>query len=247
VAVTFHVKDLVKRYPNFTLEVGELEVGPGVNVLLGPNGSGKSVLMRLLLGMTPPTRGRVWIEVEGVGWTARHALRYVGYVPSRVDLPAIKVRDLLELYGVDLGDDPFEVEQLAGEKYSNLSSGQKKRVQLAVALGADKEAYFLDEPFTNIDAEYVARLEDVIERLGGKGKTILVSTHILSRLLRNKLIVLDSGSLVCSCHIPNILEEVIVVSRGDGEHARLAEIEGVRVEFIENPVAFIKNKARGSQ
>jgi ABC-type Mn2+/Zn2+ transport system ATPase subunit len=169
----------VLRDVDFALRGGE-RVG-----LLGPNGGGKTTLFRVLLGELRPLAGRV--EVPG----------RIGVVPqterSRLDFPvsALDVALMGTVSRLPWWRRPGRAERraarealaavgLAGEAdttFGDLSGGQRQRVLVARALVQDASLVLLDEPFTGMDTVSAERLEALLRRLAGEGRTLLIATH----------------------------------------------------------------------
>jgi ABC-type multidrug transport system ATPase subunit len=174
-----------------------LTVPPGsVTALIGPNGSGKTTLMLMLATLLTPDTGSIRIAghdpvtdpqaVRGVmGWmpdalgswatlSVRAALEVTGrmYRMTPVDA-AVRAAELIELTGLTpLADQPSRV----------LSRGQKQRLSLARSLVHDPDVLLLDEPASGLDPAARASLRELVRRLAGEGKAILVSSHVLSEL-----------------------------------------------------------------
>ncbi|MEB3860741.1 MAG: ABC transporter ATP-binding protein, partial [Desulfurococcales archaeon] len=190
------VEDVWKRYgrvealrgASLTLERGEI-LG-----LLGPNGAGKTTLLKVVLGLARRDRGRV--ELLGVDpLRSPRARRRVGVIFERPTLPdSMPVRELLEhaarIHGSGRGmvDEAIEVAGLGGhewKRFSMLSAGLKQRAAIAHAMVADPEVLIADEPTSNLDPVERARILELLARLNSeRGLTILVSSHVVSEVLR---------------------------------------------------------------
>jgi manganese/zinc/iron transport system ATP- binding protein len=172
----------------------ELPEGKLVGIV-GPNGAGKTTLIKASLGLVPLASGKV--EIYGKSYKEQRHL--VGYVPQREsvdwDFP-VTVRDvvLMGTYGRlgwirrpgraerDIADRCLE--QVGMSPYANrqirqLSGGQQQRVFLARALAQDAQLYFLDEPFSGVDAATEAAIIELLHTLRSSGKTVLVVHHDL--------------------------------------------------------------------
>lgn len=174
-----------------------LEVPTGKLVgIIGPNGAGKSTLLKAVLGLVKPLSGKV----EFFGCPLEKIRQKIAYVPQREsvdwDFP-ITVRDLvlmgrygrLNLFRRPSAADYSAVEHylktvgihhLADRQISQLSGGQQQRAFLARALIQEADLYFMDEPFTAIDASTEAILVNVLKQLQEKGKTVFVVHHNLN-------------------------------------------------------------------
>jgi ABC-2 type transport system ATP-binding protein len=203
------VKDLVKRYGRFTaVQDVSFEVASGqVTALLGPNGAGKTTTIEILEGFVPPTAGTVQVlgadpQKGGRAWRAR-----IGLVLQATSLDAqLTVTEALTMFRV-LYPDPRRVGEVldlidlasdAKTKIGALSGGQRRRVDLGLAILGRPEMLFLDEPTTGLDPEARRRLWSVIENLTEAGSTVLLTTHYMDEAqhLARRVIVLADGRVV---------------------------------------------------
>ncbi|HXT37404.1 MAG TPA: ABC transporter ATP-binding protein [Chloroflexota bacterium] len=199
---TIEVEGVSKWYGD-KVAVSDLSftVGPGVTALLGPNGAGKSTTLKMLTGQLRPSQGRV--RVLGRPVIDNPSLyRRIGLVPEQEELyPFLSGREFVELAArlhrlprpraaaraalatVDLLD-------AQDRKLRGYSKGMRQRVKIAQALVHDPEILFLDEPLTGADPRQRLALMEVFERMGGAGRTVLISSHILSEVERMGVTVL---------------------------------------------------------
>jgi ABC-2 type transport system ATP-binding protein len=203
------VKDLVKRFGGFTaVENVSFEVASGqVTAVLGPNGAGKTTTIEILEGFQAPTAGTVRVldadpRTAGRAWRAR-----IGLVLQTTSLDAqLTVTEALSLFGA-LYADPVRVGAVlevidmtadARTRIGALSGGQRRRVDLGIAIIGQPEMLFLDEPTTGLDPEARRRLWSVIESLTAGGTTVLLTTHYLdeAQRLASRVIVLADGRVV---------------------------------------------------
>jgi len=203
------VKDLVKRYGRFTaVQDVSFEVASGqVTALLGPNGAGKTTTIEILEGFVPPTAGIVQVlgadpQKGGRAWRAR-----IGLVLQATSLDAqLTVTEALTMFRV-LYPDPRRVGEVldlidlasdARTKIGALSGGQRRRVDLGLAIIGRPEMLFLDEPTTGLDPEARRRLWSVVENLTEGGSTVLLTTHYMDEAqhLARRVIVLADGRVV---------------------------------------------------
>ena len=174
----------------------DLVVPPGKLVgIIGPNGAGKSTLIKAALGLIPTSSG--WVKIFGESRSKK--LRRVGYVPQREsvdwDFP-VNVMDvvLMGRYGkIGLFRRPSKEDRdiarealdrvkmlpFANRQISNLSGGQQQRVFLARALAQESDLYFMDEPFSGVDAATESAIIELLHELKSRGKTLLVVHHDL--------------------------------------------------------------------
>ena len=203
------VEGLVKRYGSFTAVAGvSFTAAPGqVTALLGPNGAGKTTTIEILEGFQDPTTGTVRVlgtDPRAGGRAGRQWRARIGLVLQSTSLDAqLTVTEALTVFGglyprpqrlgevldaIDLADD-------AKTRIGALSGGQRRRVDLGIAIIGRPEMLFLDEPTTGLDPEARRRLWAVIENLTAGGTTVLLTTHYLdeAQRLAGRVIVLADG------------------------------------------------------
>ena len=191
------IHDLTVSYHNKPVLWGiDLVVPPGKLIgIIGPNGAGKSTLIKAAMGLLPLNSG--WVKVFGE--PVKKNLTRVGYVPQREsvdwDFP-VSVMDvvLMGRYGrLGLIKRPSKLDRdvarecldkvkmlpYANRQISNLSGGQQQRVFLARALAQESDLYFMDEPFSGVDAATEAAIVTLLHELKDKGKTLMVVHHDL--------------------------------------------------------------------
>jgi ABC-2 type transport system ATP-binding protein len=214
----------------FTAEPGR------VTAFLGPNGAGKSTLLRTILGIDHLTSGRALIggrpfheharplQVAGALLTPdavhprRSARGHLRVIAASNDLPAARVEEMLELVGIaDIAELP------AGQ----MSLGMRQRLGLATALIGDPAVVILDEPHNGLDAAAIRWLRLVLRLLADSGRTVLVSSHLMSEveLLGDDVVVLHLGRVVAS----STLRELVggkPGARGRSVEARYLELVG---------------------
>jgi ABC-2 type transport system ATP-binding protein len=203
------VRGLRKSYDGVEAVRGiDFEVLPGeVFGLLGPNGAGKTTTVEILEGYRPRDDGDV--RVLGVDpWRADSAHRErIGVVLQQSELPgALTVREVHRMFAgyYAAPRDVDEVVELVGlgdkanARVKTLSGGQKRRLDLGIALVGDPELVFLDEPTTGFDPSARRTAWDLVRSLRSLGKTILLTTHYLdeAQQLADRVAVIREGSLV---------------------------------------------------
>ena len=206
---TIEVERVTKRYGEVVaLSDVSFALGPGVTGLLGPNGAGKTTLLKLLAGLLVPTVGRVRV----LGHPARSPRLYarLGYCPEGERLydfmtgldfltmmarlhglrdPRAAARRALER--VDLSDQ-------GDKRIGAYSRGMRQRLKIAQALLHDPDVLLLDEPLKGADPAQRARLIELIKELGDRGKTVVVSSHILHEVERmaSRIVLIHKGRLL---------------------------------------------------
>lgn len=203
------VHDLTKRHGRtLVLEGLTFDVSPGkVTGFLGPNGSGKSSTIRIMLGLDKPDSGVAWINGSPMR-TRSCPLREVGFFldadyvhPSRS--PRSHLRALAASNGISKQrvDDVIEMvglDSVAGQRLGTFSLGMKQRVGLAVAMLGDPPVMILDEPANGLDPEGAHWLRSYLTACAADGRTIFVSSHVLSEmaLFVDHLVVIGQGKLL---------------------------------------------------
>lgn len=200
---------LTKRYGK-TLAVNNLSfsVEPGqVTGFLGPNGAGKSTTMRMILGLDNPTAGQVRIggkryhdlkqPLRTVGalldakWVHpnRSARAHLAWMAKSNKLPARRVDEVLDIVGLT---------SVARKRAGGFSLGMSQRLGIAAALLGDPEVLLFDEPVNGLDPEGILWIRKFMHRLADEGRTVFVSSHLLSEmaLTASNLIVIGKGQLI---------------------------------------------------
>jgi ABC-2 type transport system ATP-binding protein len=204
-----HVDSLVKKFGSFTaLDALDLSVEPGeVHGFLGPNGSGKSTTIRVLLGILRKTSGSVTL-LGGDPWKDSVELhRRLTYVPGDVGFwPNLSGGEVIDLLGTLRGnydrkrrDQLLEKFQLdPRKKFRTYSKGNRQKVALVSALSADVELYIMDEPTSGLDPLMESIFQDHVMELKAKGKTVLLSSHILAEVeaLCDRVTIIREGKTV---------------------------------------------------
>ena len=184
--------------------------GPGVTGLLGPNGAGKSTLMRAITGLVGVNAGRVRVDGRDPR-TDRAVHRLIALVPEDEAVPVQLTARQLVGYVADLhrvGDaaaveralDTVDLLAVADRRLRGFSKGMRQRAKVAAALVTDPRVLVLDEPLNGADPVQRVRLTELFRGLGAEGRTVLVSSHVLSEVerLADRVLVLIHGRLAAA-------------------------------------------------
>lgn len=183
-------KNLHKRFGKLVVLDGlDLEISKGgIFAILGPNGSGKTTLIKCLLGMVIPNKGEIIFDKKSVlgKWAYRNNLNYLpqiaNFPPNLTVIELINMvknlrpkdsntEELIELFGLKSSLD---------KKLGNLSGGTKQKVNIVLAFMFDSDLIVLDEPTNGLDPIALIHLKEIIQKEKDNGKTILITTHIMS-------------------------------------------------------------------
>jgi ABC-2 type transport system ATP-binding protein len=192
-SVAIAVSGLVKNFGTTrALDELDLSVATGeVHGFLGPNGAGKTTTIRVLLGLLRRAGGQVSV-LGGDPWRDSVRLhRRLAYVPGEVNLwPNLTGGEVIDLLGSLRGNldetrradllDRFDLDPT--KRCRAYSKGNRQKVALVAALASDVELYLLDEPTSGLDPLMEAVFQDVVRELRAAGRTVLLSSHILSEV-----------------------------------------------------------------
>ncbi len=206
-------RELTKRYGKFlALDRLTMSVGRGqILGFIGPNGAGKTTTIKILVGLARPTSGTATVAGADCVAEARKIKRLIGYMPDTFgSYDNMRVGEYLDFFGAAFGIPRRprakridEVLELAGAtKFKDLfvetlSHGMKQRVAIARTLLHDPVALILDEPANGLDPQARIEMRQVLLDLAGRGKTLIVTSHILPELARicNRIAIVTRGRL----------------------------------------------------
>ena len=184
--------------------------GPGVTGLLGPNGAGKTTFMRAICGLLPPNQGEIRVLGRDPR-TDRRAQHDIALVPEDDAVPnALTARQLVRytaaLHRIADRNAPEQclhtvgLLDVADRKVAGFSKGMRQRVKVAAALVTNPGVLVLDEPLNGADPVQRVALIELFQRLGGEGRTVVVSSHVLHEVerLANRQIVIIRGRLAAA-------------------------------------------------
>ena len=242
------VSHVTKRYGDRTA-VDDLtfEVKPGiVTGFLGPNGAGKSTTMRVILGLDAPTSGHstvngrsyrdlraplheigAMLEARAVH-TGRSAFRHLLAMAQTQGIGRRRVNEVIDLVGLA---------EVAHERAGGFSLGMGQRLGIAAALLGDPSTVILDEPANGLDPEGILWIRNLLKRLAGEGKTVFLSSHLMSEMAQTAehLIVVGRGRLIADTTVAEIVQQasrdasVIVGAARADELAQALRRDGVTV------------------
>jgi ABC-2 type transport system ATP-binding protein len=209
---------LSKRYGD-TLAVDNLtfSVAPGkITGFLGPNGAGKTTTMRMILGLDRPTAGRVTVDgkpfdhadqpMRRVGALldakavhgGRSAYNHLLCLAESNNLPRRRVDEVLALVGLA---------EVARKRSKGFSLGMGQRLGIAAALLGDPQILMFDEPVNGLDPEGILWIRNLMKALAAEGRTIFVSSHLMSEMenTADHLLVIGRGRLIADCTIEEFI------------------------------------------
>ncbi len=246
---------LTKRYGETTAVDGlSFDIEPGkITGFLGPNGSGKSTTMRMIMGLDAPSAGTV--SVNGVSYRdlpapmrevgavldpkavdgRRTARQHLGWIAKAGDIPRGRVDEVLDIVGLT---------GVAGKKIGGYSLGMSQRLGIATSLLGNPPVLLFDEPVNGLDPEGILWIRDLMRNLASEGRTIFVSSHLMSEMERtaDHVIVIGRGRMVADTSMPEFMarasgELVRVVSPQIAELESLVANAGATVTTEADPLA----------
>ena len=204
-----HVVSLTKRFGRVAAVTDlSFEVRPGrVTGFLGPNGSGKTTTLRCLLGLVSPTSGSALVGGAAYAHLAQPSRTVGAALEASGFHPARSARSHLRIVAAAAGLDDSRVDSVletvgltaaAKRKVGGYSLGMRQRLALAGALLGDPGVLILDEPANGLDPEGIAWLRMFLRELAAEGRTVLVSSHVLSEVQQtvDDIIIISQGRLV---------------------------------------------------
>lgn len=243
-------RDLTKRYGDKTAVDGvSFSVMPGtVTGFLGPNGAGKSTTMRMIVGLDRPTAGAVTVNgkpyaahaapLQEVGilldakavHTGRSAYQHLRAMAATHGIPTRRVREVIDMTGLD---------RVADKRVGGFSLGMGQRLGIAAALLGDPHTLILDEPVNGLDPEGVKWVRTMVRRLAGEGRTVFISSHLMSEMAQtaDHLLVIGRGKIITAGPLDEVIATatqatVRVVTPRPGELSELLTDRGATVTSI---------------
>lgn len=220
------IYELTKKYGSFTaVDKLSLHVNKGeLFGFVGPNGAGKTTTIRIICGLMKPTSGRVQIGGEKAVIGSNDMKRMIGYVPDFFGVyDNLKVSEYMDMYGSMYSMNSREIEKISmdllelvnladkkDEYVDILSRGMKQRLCVARALIHNPQLLILDEPSSGLDPRARVEMVELLKNLRSMGKTIIISSHILSELseMCTSIGIMDKGKLMTSGNIDTIMQKL---------------------------------------
>lgn len=172
--------------------------------LVGQNGAGKTTLLRLITGLMKPTKGNITYNTDK---------NYFGYMPQSCrfddrDTVAATISFFYSLRRADKGEGLKLCEKLELDpikKVKHLSPGQQKKLQMIIAMAGDPDLYVLDEPTAGLDPGATYEMGKLIQSLHKKGKSIILSSHILGDMddICTNVTIMEGGNLIFNGELEN--------------------------------------------
>jgi ABC-2 type transport system ATP-binding protein len=240
-------KNLTKNYGNLTaVDDLNLTIKDGdIFGFIGPNGAGKTTTMRILVTLLEPTLGTAFINGLDVTKDGKKVRRLVGYMPDFMGVyDDLKVFEYLEFFAAAFGIDRkkrksivegvLELTDLESKKSAtvdSLSRGMQQRLGLARVLIHDPKVLILDEPASGLDPRARIEIRELLRELKRMGKTIMISSHILSELeeICDHVGIIEHGRLVFSGTLEEIRPRLGIESK---VRVRVADNQDKAIELL---------------
>lgn len=190
---------------------------PGIFAILGPNGSGKTTLIKSILGMVIPDQGDIHMDGRSIlkEWEYRNEINYLSQIADFP--PNLRVSELIEMiknlrpseaHDADLIS-LFGLEPFLDKKLGHLSGGTKQKVNIVLTFMFDSAIVILDEPTTGLDPISLIHLKEIIRAEKEKGKTILITSHIMSFVeeISDEIVFLLEGVIHFKGSVSNLKEK----------------------------------------
>ncbi|WP_163528079.1 ABC transporter ATP-binding protein [Halobacillus ihumii] len=247
------LENLTKNYSDITaVNHLNLTLNPGVVTgFLGPNGSGKSTTMKMIISLVQPTVGNVL--VDGCKYTdypepfkkigtlidpsaldkKLTAKQHLSIIATAANIDLVRIDDMLKITGL---------ENAKNKKVKSYSLGMKQRLGVATALISDPDAIILDEPFNGLDVDGIKWLRRLFKRLAGEGKTVIVSSHLMSEIqaVADRVVIIGQGKLLADLTV----EEMNAKSLSSYVYVE-ADNMGKTKKLIQEQQAMIQQRGAG--
>lgn len=260
--IAIEIKNYSKIFKNFkSVDNINFNIKKGsIHGFIGPNGAGKTTTIKAIIGAYLPSKGE--ITVNGFKAGTKNANKFIGYIPERASFPKhLNAQDYLITMAEFSGLKTKNAKEKAKEILKNLgleeqgkrkpnkfSSGMQKKILLAQALITNPQILILDEPAANLDPLARFELFDTILKLKAEGKTIFISSHILSELEKivDQVTFLLKGKIIFSGGIEEfdkMLENAYITTSNNKKAFELLKNNNFNVVLEENEI--ILNNIKG--
>jgi ABC-2 type transport system ATP-binding protein len=253
-------KHLTRRFGKLTaVHDLDLQIPAGsIFGLIGPNGAGKTTTLRMLSGLLDPSAGEIWVNGQSTARGWQQVRQHIGYMPDFFGVyEDMLVWEYLDFFArcydlptnrrAQVIDELLELVDLAEKREAyvqTLSRGMRQRLCLAHALVHDPAVLLLDEPASGLDPRARVEMRELLRELGMMGKTIVISSHILTELAEmcDSIGIIERGQLVASGSVDEISRQarqghtlqIKSLSPGETVEAILRDQPGVRNIFAAN-------------
>jgi ABC-2 type transport system ATP-binding protein len=247
------IENLVKDYGSVkALQGVSFDIQKGETfAVVGPNGAGKTSLLNTIVGLIHPSSGRIVVDNIEVSKNPKEIKKRIGYLPQRISFHEnLSVFEVIQFYGALRGINDINLDNVLStvgileqrdKRVAALSGGMLQRLALAQAIISDPPILILDEPTISLDPEGRITFKKLIREEKNKGKTILLSSHILSYieeladriaiLVRGKVVALDTlEGLRTKLKLSSILE--VEIENANPYAIKLIENLGVKDTWI---------------
>ncbi len=229
------INGLTKRYGTITAVNNlDLEIGAGeVYGILGPNGSGKTTTLGSVLGIIRPNSGSfTWFDGRYGDDERMHIgslLETPNFYPYLSPVKNLEITAHIKRVTAPKIDEVLEIVNLAQRRdsaFSTFSFGMKQRLAIAAALIGDPEVLIFDEPTNGLDPQGIAEVREIIQRIAGEGKTIIMASHILDEVEKvcSHVAIIKRGNLLASGEVGAILSKDQQVDIAAENMGRLREV-----------------------
>ena len=197
--------------------------------LIGPNGAGKTTLLRMLATVLRPTAGTASILGQDICSKFLKVRKHIGYMPDFFNLyNDLKLWECLEFFArayrveksrirgkIDEVLKFVDLEHKRDSYIKHLSRGMVQRMGVAVLLVHEPEVFILDEPASGLDPKARIQLRDVLRRLSSEGKTVIISSHILTELsgFCSHIAIMNEGRVICQGSVEDVEQQVMGAHR----------------------------------
>lgn len=210
----------------------------GIHGFLGPNGSGKTTTIRMLLGLIAADSGHVRVFDHEVPLAISQVIDRVGAIVEQPKFfPGFSGQKNLELIAHAIGARQRRIDKVlnevglgrrSGDKFRHYSLGMKQRLAIAATLLKDPDLLIFDEPTNGLDPAGIHEIRAMMRHLAQRGKTVLVSSHILAEVqqIANTVTIISQGRLIAEGNVSDILAANGQLSArvGVSDHLRAAEV-----------------------